>query len=80
MTTDYTADHRRLTLLHSPAGPELTCEQCLEELDRYVELELAVATADKQVPGMRVHLEGCSAWHEDDVSLPAFVAQQRSAD
>jgi len=81
MTTNNTADHdRRLTLLLDPAGPELTCEQCFEELDRYVELELAAANADKQVPGMRAHLEGCSACHEDHESLLAFVAQQRTAD
>lgn len=81
MTTDNTADHqRRLTLLPGPAGPELTCEQCFEELDRYVELELAAANADKQVPGMRAHLEGCPACHEDHESLLAFVAQQRTAD
>ena len=35
-----------------PAGPELTCEQCFEHLDRYVELELAHADADAAVPGM----------------------------
>jgi hypothetical protein len=81
MTTDNTADdRRRLTLLLGPAGPELTCEQCFGELDRYVELELAVANADEQVPGMRAHLEGCSACHEDHVGLLAFVAQQRTAD
>ena len=81
MTTDNTADRRRrLTLLLGPAGPELTCEQCFEELDRYVELELAAANADKQVPGMRAHLEGCSACHEDHESLLAFVAQQHTVD
>lgn len=77
MTTDNTADRRRLTLLLGPAGPELTCERCFEELDRYVELELAAANADKQVPGMRAHLDGCSACHEDHESLLAFVAQQQ---
>jgi len=80
MTADNTADRRRLTLLLGPAGPELTCEQCFEEVDRYVELELAAPNADKQVPGMRAHLEGCSACHEDHESLLAFVAQQRTAD
>jgi hypothetical protein len=69
-----------LTLLLGPAGPELTCEQCSEELDRYVELELAAANADKQVPDMRPHLEGCSACRENHESLLAFVAQQRTAD
>ena len=44
-----------------PAGPELTCEQCFEQLDRYVELELAGADADAAVPGMSAHLTGCPA-------------------
>ncbi|MEX2194251.1 MAG: hypothetical protein WD844_03120 [Thermoleophilaceae bacterium] len=62
--------------LLGPAGPELACDQCFEQLDRYVELELAGAQADEQIPGMRAHLEGCSACDEDHESLLAFVAQQ----
>jgi hypothetical protein len=81
MTRDTTADYdRRLALLLGPAGPELTCEQCFDQLDRYVELELAAAHADERVPGMRAHLEGCPACHDDHESLLAFVAQQRAAD
>ena len=60
--------------LLGPTGPELTCEQCFDELDRYVELELDGASADEQVPGMRAHLEGCPACDEDHDSLLAFVA------
>jgi hypothetical protein len=60
--------------LLGPAGPELTCEQCFDELDRYVELALAGAPAAEQVPGMRAHLEGCPACAEDHDSLLAFVA------
>jgi hypothetical protein len=57
-----------------PEGPELTCEACFEELDRYVELELAGADADTAVPGMRDHLEGCPACREDHDSLHDFLA------
>jgi hypothetical protein len=72
-------DHDRLLArLLGPTGPELTCEQCFEQLDRYVELELAQARADEQIPGMRAHLEGCPACDEDHESLLAFVAQQRA--
>ena len=60
--------------LLGPEGPELTCEQCFEELDRYVELELAGVPADEQVPGMRAHLQGCAACDEDHESLLAFVS------
>jgi anti-sigma factor RsiW len=60
--------------LLGPDGPELTCEQCFEQLDRYVDLELAGADADAKVPGMRAHLDGCPACREDHESLRALVA------
>jgi predicted anti-sigma-YlaC factor YlaD len=59
--------------LLGPSEPELTCEQCFEQLDRYVELELAGAGADGAVPGMRAHLEGCPACREDRDSLAALL-------
>jgi hypothetical protein len=52
-----------------PEGPELTCEQCFEELDRFVELELAGRDAEGAVPGMRAHLRGCPACSEEHDSL-----------
>ncbi|HEX7300176.1 MAG TPA: hypothetical protein VF257_14360 [Solirubrobacteraceae bacterium] len=66
-------DLRRLRGLLGPAGPELTCEACFDELDRYVELELAGADAEAAVPGMGAHLEGCPACHEDHASLRALL-------
>jgi hypothetical protein len=59
--------------LLGPAGPELTCEECFEHLDRYVELELAGADADAGVPGLAAHLIGCPACREDHESLRALV-------
>jgi hypothetical protein len=55
----------------TPAGVELelTCEECFEHLDRYGEVELAGRDADAAVRGMRAHLEGCPACHEDHDSL-----------
>jgi hypothetical protein len=68
---------RLLARLLGPAGPEVTCEACFELLDRYVELELeAGVDADEAIPGMRAHLEGCSACREDRDSLLAFVRRQ----
>ena len=61
--------------LLGPEGPELSCEECFEQLDRYVELELAGADADQAVPGMRAHLEGCPACHGDHENLRDFVAR-----
>jgi hypothetical protein len=58
-----------------PAGPELSCEECFEQLDRYVELALAGPDADRAVPGMRAHLEGCPACAEDFRSLRDFLAR-----
>ena len=65
---------RRLRGVLGPAGPELTCEACFEQLDRHVDLTLAGADADAAVPGMRAHLEGCPACQEDHESLTALVA------
>jgi hypothetical protein len=62
--------------LLGPAGPELTCEECFEHLDRYVELELADRDADVAVPGMQAHLQGCPACAEDHDSLHALVASE----
>jgi hypothetical protein len=67
-----------LTRLLGPSGPEVTCEQCFELLDEYVELELAGADAARRLPGMREHLQGCPACHEDHESLRDFVQLDRA--
>ena len=64
--------------LLGPAGPEVGCEECFAELDRYVEYELADADADAAVPGMRAHLEGCPACDEEHESLLTLVAGDES--
>ena len=61
--------------LLGPEEPELTCEECFEHLDRYVELELAGDDADAAIPGMHAHLEGCSACAEDYDSLAALTRE-----
>ncbi|HEX2129902.1 MAG TPA: hypothetical protein VHF58_11875 [Solirubrobacterales bacterium] len=68
---------RELGGLLGPAGPEVSCERCFELLDQYVELELSGADADTELPGMRAHLEGCPACHEDHESLRDFVLAGR---
>jgi anti-sigma factor RsiW len=78
MTSPDHSDRDLVARLIGPAGPELTCEQCFDQLDRYVELELSGARADERVPGMRAHLEGCPACDEDHQSLLAYVEQERS--
>jgi hypothetical protein len=64
---------RLLKRLLGPAGPEISCEECFEQLDRYVELELSGADADAAIPGMGAHLDGCPACDEDHRSLRALV-------
>jgi hypothetical protein len=64
----------KLESLLGPTGPQVSCDECFELLDEYVELELAGADADARVPGMRAHLEGCPACGEDHESLRALVS------
>jgi hypothetical protein len=64
--------------LLGPEGLELTCEACFDELDRYVELELAGEDADASVPGMRAHLAGCPACREEHESLVDLLVADRS--
>jgi hypothetical protein len=61
--------------LLGPEGPEVTCEECFDRLDEYVELELAGLDAESRIPGMRAHLEGCPACREDHDSLLALAAE-----
>ena len=60
--------------LLGPSDPEVSCEACFELLDQYVDLELAGEDADARLPGMRAHLQGCPACHEDHESLRELVA------
>ena len=77
MTQERTRQDLMRALL-GPAGPELTCEECFEQLDRYVDLEVEGQDADGAVPGMRAHLDGCPACHDDHESLRALVADERA--
>ena len=65
-----------LVALLGPGEPELSCEECFELLDEYVDLELAGEDADARLPGVREHLQGCPACHDDHESLRDLVAQR----
>ena len=76
------SDQQLPLMLHrllGPGQPEVTCEVCFEELDRYVELELAGTDPDTVVPGMRAHLDGCPACAEEHQSLTALVLNDQTA-
>jgi anti-sigma factor RsiW len=68
-------ERETIRALLGPAGPELSCEQCFDELDRYVDLELTGRDADREVPGMSAHLAGCPACREEHESLLALAAE-----
>jgi anti-sigma factor RsiW len=68
-----------LNRLLGPGEPELSCEACFDELDRYVDLELAGAEADREIPGMRAHLAGCPACAAEHLSLRALAAADGDA-
>jgi hypothetical protein len=70
---------RLLKRLLGPAGPEISCEECFEQLDRYVDLELSGADADAAIPGMGAHLDGCPACEEDHRSLRALVEAESAS-
>jgi hypothetical protein len=72
MTMD-DAERNEIERLLGPDGPEVSCEECFELLDEYVEKELTGADPDGAVPGMRAHLEGCPACREDHESLRELV-------
>jgi hypothetical protein len=59
--------------LLGPGQPEVTCEVCFEELDRYVDLQLAGTDAESAVSGMAAHLRGCPACAEEHASLTALL-------
>jgi predicted anti-sigma-YlaC factor YlaD len=67
-----------LARLLGPAEPEVGCEVCFDMLDRYVELQLAGQDADKAIPGLRAHLDGCPACREEHESLYALVNSEQA--
>jgi hypothetical protein len=73
-----TSEGRRLTpeaarLLTLSTEPWLSCEDCFELMDVYVEKLLADPDTT-EMPEMRVHLTGCAACAEEAESLLALLA------
>jgi predicted anti-sigma-YlaC factor YlaD len=64
--------------LLGPAEAEVGCDVCFDELDRYVELELAGKDVDAAIPGLRTHLDGCPACREEYESLYALVSGEQA--
>jgi hypothetical protein len=64
--------------LLGPGAPEVDCDTCFEELDRFVELQVAGLDAEAAVPGLRAHLDGCPACREEHESLYALVSGEQA--
>ena len=60
--------------LLGPPGPQIGCDECFELLDAYVQQQIDGHDADASTPGMRAHLAGCPACHEEHESLHALVS------
>ena len=78
--------------LLGPERPELGCDECFENIDRYVEAQLGNDAAftrctvcvspsdcqrERHCLGMRAHLQGCPACAEEYASLKALVGSSR---
>jgi anti-sigma factor RsiW len=63
--------------LLGPEHPDIGCDECFEQLDRYVDLELTGHDADAALPGLRAHLDGCPACREEHESLRALAGGER---
>jgi anti-sigma factor RsiW len=66
---------KELQMILGAPGPDIGCDACFDELDRYVDAELAGADPDVLVPGMRAHLQGCPACREEHASLLALARE-----
>jgi hypothetical protein len=62
-----------LVPLLGPGAPEVSCDECFAQLDRYVEEELHSGPADARFPGFRAHLLGCPACAEEYESLRSLL-------
>jgi anti-sigma factor RsiW len=66
-----------VTALLGPAGHQIGCDECFDLLDAYVDREIDGCNADASTPGMRTHLAGCPACHEEYESLRALVTNPK---
>jgi hypothetical protein len=65
--------------LLGPTGYQVDCDECFELVDQYVELELVGIEAGTLMPGLRTHLDGCSACNEDHEGLRTLLARLAAA-
>jgi hypothetical protein len=80
MTLERPDPKQALGRLLGPAEPEVGCDTCFDQLDHYVELELAGEAADAVLPGLHAHLAGCPACREEHESLLTLVRGEQAGD
>jgi predicted anti-sigma-YlaC factor YlaD len=68
--------NHELVRLLGPGEEEIGCDACFDELDRYVEAELAGEDRERAVPGLTAHLRGCPACREEYESLRDLLAAE----
>ena len=64
--------------LLGPAEPEVGCDACFDQLDRYVELELAGGRRCRRPRPARPP-QGCPACREEHESLRALVSGEQAS-
>jgi hypothetical protein len=58
---------------------EIGCDECMEQLDRFVEMKLAGKDAAEALPLVQDHLERCVDCHEEFAALLKAVRHLQSA-
>lgn len=58
---------------------EIGCDDCLEQLDRFVEMELAGKKAAEAMPLVQDHLERCRDCHEEFEALLKALGRMHTA-
>jgi hypothetical protein len=72
-------DAERLGRMLGPGITEVTCDQCFDYLDAYVDHEVSRADVDSAFPGMRAHFAGCPTCAEEHDALLELVRADSSA-
>jgi hypothetical protein len=78
MTGHRSLTHEQARQLTLDSEPWLSCDDCFELMDRYVE-EILRDPETTALPAMRVHLAACSACAEEAESLRDLVAGEDDA-
>jgi hypothetical protein len=73
MTLDLDTLKRMVHGIITTHPDEIGCDECLEQLDRFVEMELAGKNAAEAMPLVQDHLERCDDCREEFEALLAAL-------